>query len=157
MLSPPSLVRSFQVICVVGFLSLLFFFLHDNENLSRWRTSLPSLSSWSSPTTGEHLVRTIETLTDYLFDYPLSEADFGQMSRRTEILAELVQLNNSLSGTTLNSQQKETISSRINRLALSLFPFLPNEDNPLDAVSQNIQVGSRGIVIPVGLSTFRYA
>ena len=146
------LAKPLQLVGVIGLVSLFLvtFLLRDTGTLPTWRTS-------SSPSTGDHLVHTIETLTDYFFDYSLSDADFGEMGRRTEILAELIQLNHSLASTpSTTSLQKETISNRTNQLALSLFPFLP-EERPFDAVSQNIQVGSKGIVIPVGVNTFRYA
>ena len=146
-----SLEKSFQLVGIIGLVSLFLitFLVRDSTTLPVWRTS--------SPNTGDHLVNTIESLTGYFFDYTLRDADFGEMGRRTEILAELIQLNSSLSTTrSLTSLQKETISNRTAELALSLFPFLP-EQNPVEAISQNIQIGSKGIVIPVGLNTFRYA
>lgn len=100
-------------------------------------------------------MRTIESLTQYFVDYNLHDGQFGEMGRRTEILGEWLRLQDELRDS-LTREEIEIVSNSTEQLALSLFPFLPNEQ-PLKSISQNFTPNSKGIVIPVGVKTFRYA
>jgi alpha 1,3-mannosyltransferase len=112
-------------------------------------------ASHPSPPT-EHLLKAIETLSGYLIDYPLGDAHFGEMGRRVEILGDLMKTSQVLASH-LTLEQKEVITTQTESLASSLFPFLPQNQSLLLPGPQSFSSNSRGIVIPSGITTFRYA
>ena len=105
----------------------------------------------SQPTT-EYLVDTIENTSKYFLDYPLGDDKFGEMGRRVDILGDWLRMSVEPK---FNLQEREIITTQAERLAQSLFPFLPQSF--ISTHFGNVSSESRGIVIPSGVATFRYA
>src|SRR6266496_2320313 len=102
----------------------------------------------------EYLIHTIENISSYFIDYPLGDDDFGEMGRRVEILGDWLKPS---MGSYLTDQENQSIKHLAQKLAMSLFPFLPKDRSLLSAGVQSFASESRGIVIPTGLATFRFA
>ena len=107
------------------------------------------LQSWVQHTT---------QLTDYFTAYPLSETEFGQMGKRTQFLKDWMKAVESISS---NVNETTKLSANIQRLALSMFPFIRNPkaetEYHLNKLRSSYVSNSKGIVLPVGLKSFRYA
>src|SRR5271156_1137816 len=114
-----------------------------------------------SPTV-EYLVQTIENMTTYLADYPVSDnSKFAEMGHRTEILYNLLTTRETLAPT-MSSDQKERIDNCTEKFMYSLFPFLSHHGSPLTTFFDTHPAPSnssnlRGIVIPVNTKMFRFA
>ena len=83
------------------------------------------------------------------------------MGKRLQILGDWVDANQTLSGN-IASDQASVLSNHIDDAALSLLPFLrspsnPNDTRALSNLRQSFRPGSKGLVIPTGKLTFRYA
>ena len=107
------------------------------------------------------VVQAIDTLTHYFIDYPVPRSEFGEMGRRVQILLSWIQARDGLSGS-LGKGQRHALESRIDALALSMFPFLKTASNTtstgvLSQLRDSFSPGSRGIVIAAGTHNFRYA
>ena len=107
------------------------------------------------------LLDLVSQTTQYLIDYPLSSSQFGELEKRLQILGRSIESGDALLKQT-TSQVSRALSDKIEETALSLFPFLKNPLSPDDRhVFRNMHnrqtPGSRGVVIPAGKRTFRYA
>ena len=109
----------------------------------------------------EAVAATIKTLADYLVDYPLSDADFGEMGRRVQILQGWIESHKAM---VQHGEvgPAEAVWSNIEAVAQSLFSYLrnpskPNDRAPLSSRLQTMNPGTRGLVIPTGRHNFRYA
>ena len=106
------------------------------------------------------LLHTVSTTSDYFADYPLSSSEFGKMGKRLQVLRDWIEASESLPSR-MTAQEANSLSDRIDGIALSLFPFLrtpsPYSNTSLSHLRQKFHPGSKGIVIPTGQKTFRYA
>jgi alpha 1,3-mannosyltransferase len=98
-------------------------------------------------------------LTDYFEAYPLPESEFGQMGKRVQILKDWI---HTYEGASLKEEERPILSDNIERLALSLTPFLrnpskPEDPQPLRSLRHSFVPHSRGIVISTGQKRFRFA
>ncbi|KAI1990480.1 hypothetical protein LOZ53_001689 [Ophidiomyces ophidiicola] len=103
-----------------------------------------------SPANKGFRVDTLEQIANYFVDFPLSSSAFGELGRRTQILEKWIRLS---------SISRDTVlSTSIEKFALSLFPFLrlPHDSRPLSSLLKRPEKGSKGIVIPVSTSYFRF-
>jgi len=110
----------------------------------------------STHSASEYLVETIESLSQYFVDFPLNDAQFGEMGRRAEILGDWLKKSNDASSS-LTSAQKESLVNQTERLAHSLFPFLPADRSLLVPGPSSFVPETSGIIIPTGRKSFRYA
>ncbi|KAL1959623.1 hypothetical protein VTO42DRAFT_1658 [Malbranchea cinnamomea] len=96
----------------------------------------------------------MELIASYFSDYPLSPSDFGKLGRRIQILGDFIATSGSI-------EMGINLSPSVESIAISLFPFLqqPRNDTrrPFSALFSRHKTGTRGIVIPVGRPTFRFA
>jgi alpha 1,3-mannosyltransferase len=147
------ILRTKSVFSVVILIALILTFLVSSRLFPSHPFHYPT--STISNTT-EVLLQNIESLTNYFIDYPLGDDDFGEMGRRVEILGDLLETSEVLASF-LTPQQKEFISIQTEKIAISLFPFIPQDGSLLSTKFQDFEPGSKGIVIPTGIDTFRYA
>lgn len=103
------------------------------------------------------LVQTIAVTSDYFVDHSLASSEFGQMGRRTQILQRWIEAREQLHGSSAGLARELTDS--IDQTTSSLFPFLrtPRDGDSLSHFRRRFEKGSKGIVIPTGKRTFRYA
>lgn len=125
----------------------------------------PSKSSSSSlPTHSDAaltpFLHTVATTSTYFTDYPLPASEFGKMGKRLQVLQKWMEASQSLSDR-MTTEEANTLRKNIDQTALSLFPFLQNPSQSsktsLSHLRQRFKPGSKGIVIPTGRKTFRYA
>ena len=107
------------------------------------------------------LLNTVSTTSTYFVDYPLSASEFGKMGKRLQVLRDWIEASQGLS-TQLKAEEANTLRDSIDQTALSLFPWLhgPSQSSNASSLShlrQKFMSGSKGIVIPTGQKTFRYA
>lgn len=106
------------------------------------------------------LLHTVSTMSDYSLDYPLPPSGFGKMGKRLRVLQDRIEASESLPDRTME-EETSILRDRIDRTTLSLFPFLrsPSQsfNSSLSHLRQRFEPGSKGIVIPTGQKTFRYA
>ena len=107
-----------------------------------------------SHSASEDLLETIESLSTYFADYPLNDAQFGEMGRRAEILGNWLQKTTSSS---LTPAQQKDLLHQTEAFARSLFPFLPADRSLLLPGPSSFEPETSGIVIPTGTKNFRYA
>ncbi|KAL9577320.1 MAG: hypothetical protein Q9212_006437, partial [Teloschistes hypoglaucus] len=122
----------------------------------------PASSILTSPSQHEtlaELVHTIAVTSDYFADHPLASSEFGQMGRRIQILRRWIEARENLYDSSAGLAKEFTDS--IDKTTSSLFPFLPTPldgpDDTLGHLRRRFEKGSKGIVIPTGRKTFRYA
>ncbi|KAL8660674.1 MAG: hypothetical protein Q9202_006331 [Teloschistes flavicans] len=120
-------------------------------------TSLAAATSVDETLT--HLVRTIATTSGYFVDHPLASSEFGQMGRRVQILRQWIEAREHLQDPSADLARE--LASSIDETTSSLFPFLPTSpdvaDDALSNFRRRFDPGSKGLVIPTGTKTFRYA
>ncbi|MCJ1305338.1 hypothetical protein MMC08_008152 [Hypocenomyce scalaris] len=122
--------------------------------------ALPAATLSSSPS--NEAVRTFNELAQYFIDYPLSDSDFGEMGSRVKILTDWIRTSETLSAS-IDPIKLESLKDYIQQTALALFPFLENPSRqdarnaPLKQLRESYMPKSKGIVIPTGKGTFRYA
>ena len=104
------------------------------------------------------LLHSISTTSEYFVNYPLPPSEFGKMGKRLQVLRDWIEASQNRRMTT---EQAEFLRDRVDKTALSLFPYLhdPNQasDTSLSHLRQRFEPGAKGIVIPTGRKTFRYA
>ncbi|KAB5513240.1 mannosyltransferase putative-domain-containing protein [Coniochaeta sp. 2T2.1] len=128
----------------------------------------PRVSDTSSSNThpvsdGTPLLRDI---AQHYIDFPLNSRPYrnkyGELGRRTRILRDAIAHLESSSSSASSSSEKED-HLLLEQLATSLFPFLlnqpsnPNSTTPLSDLRSTIIPGSKGIIIPTGDRTIRFA
>ncbi|KAL8714591.1 MAG: hypothetical protein Q9220_001539 [cf. Caloplaca sp. 1 TL-2023] len=96
----------------------------------------------------------------YFVNHPLPPSAFGELGERTQILRHGIEANDTLQGQ-LSLEETINLSSAIDNVALSMFPFLRNPSQPhlssISGLRQRVKPGTKAILIPTGKSTFRYA
>ena len=106
------------------------------------------------------LLHTVSTTSTYFTDYPLPASDFGKMGKRLQVLQDWIEASQNLADR-MSAEEAKALHDRIDQTALSLFPFLrdplQSSDTSLSHLRQKFESGSKGIVIPTGKKTFRYA
>ena len=104
------------------------------------------------------LLHSISTTSDYFVDYPLPSSEFGKMGKRLQILRDWIEASEDHR---MTAEQTESLRDYVDKTAISLFPYLrdPNQasNTSLSHLRQRFEPGARGIVIPTGRKTFRYA
>ena len=95
--------------------------------------------------------------------HPLGDEHFGEMGRRVRAMRDWVQFQEA-KRPKLSELQLEILDSEIEAAMLAAFPFLQtptngsrNKTRPFATMRARHVPGSRGIVIPAGRDTFRYA
>jgi len=119
------------------------------------------ISPQSSDSATSQLLKSISTTSKYFLDYPLPSSAFGEMGKRLQVLRGWIDANQTLSGK-LSIYEANVLSHQIDHTALSMFPFLRNladadDTHVLSSLRQGFRPGSKGLVIPTGTGTFRYA
>lgn len=132
-----------------------------SELSSSLKASTPSLSSEFGPNETVQLLETIAETSQYFADYPLPPSAFGEMGKRLQIIRSWI-LSRELLQNQISNSQQEGLTEHIEKATLSLFPFLHTPSQPKDSralynLRQSFQPKSKGIVIPTGTATFRYA
>ncbi|MCJ1445069.1 MAG: hypothetical protein MMC23_005574 [Stictis urceolatum] len=110
--------------------------------------------------TSEYLSNVQETL-DFMLGDPIPSSQFSELGRRLQTLREWISIRDDPSNA-WNSRARANLTSAIERFALVDFPFIRSPKNlidpsPLQTLRSNSVPGSRGIVIPTGKGTFRFA
>lgn len=105
---------------------------------------------------------TTASMADYFIDYPVPAAEFGEMGRRVQLLTEWIALTENESYLTSSKRSMRNVYPILEKLAVSLFPFLHKPENPHDpsalaSLRSTYIPGSRGIIIPTGKGGFRFA
>ncbi|KAI4092331.1 MAG: hypothetical protein LQ344_003576 [Seirophora lacunosa] len=140
----------------------------SHSNLAPIATTLHKNPSEASSditlTHGDHsltqLLENVSATSTYFTDYPLPASEFGQMGKRLQVMQHWIEARQSVSDR-MTLGQADTLRTHIDDIALSLFPFLHNPSQSsytsLSHLRQRFKPGSKGIVIPTGQKTFRYA
>jgi alpha 1,3-mannosyltransferase len=90
-------------------------------------------------------------------NYPLNGSSygdqFGELGSRVRLLREWISISDS---------RGDALDHTIEEVLVSMFPFLhnpskPNDTMPFSSLRKSFTADSRGIVIPTGLDTFRFA
>ncbi|QVM10589.1 hypothetical protein D8B26_005246 [Coccidioides posadasii str. Silveira] len=136
------LIRASTLVVLIILFSLTPFSFLFPFLVSSNRLSLPDLKL--SPNSVS-----LDVIATYFADFPLNYTNFGESGRRIQILQNWVE----------NASGDIAVWTAIEIFALSLFPFLrhPVEKQPLLSLLRRHVPGSRGIVVPVGTSSFRFA
>ena len=104
------------------------------------------------------LLHSISTTSEYFVNYPLPPSEFGKMGKRLQVLQDWIAASENHR---ITAEQAEFLRDRVDKTAISLFPYLrvPNQasDTSLSHLRQRFEPGTKGIVIPTGQKTFRYA
>ncbi|KAF7935130.1 uncharacterized protein EAE98_003175 [Botrytis deweyae] len=110
----------------------------------------------------EYEIKENSLVARHFIKVPVSEDDFGEMGRRTQILTKwLMQIG--VDGNPTTTKAFLEYEAVVEKTIISLFPLiqrgteLPNQ-NPTSFANlrKSFVPGSRGIVIPTGIKTFRY-
>ncbi|KAF7914826.1 hypothetical protein EAE99_010527 [Botrytis elliptica] len=110
----------------------------------------------------EYEIKENSLVARHFIKVPVSEDDFGEMGRRTQILTKwLMQIG--VDGNPTTTKAFLEYEALVEKTIISLFPLiqrgteLPNQ-NPTSFANlrKSFVPGSRGIVIPTGIKTFRY-
>jgi alpha 1,3-mannosyltransferase len=113
----------------------------------------------SSLTTRPEYIDVTGAITDYFEAYPLQTSDFGQMGKRMRVMKDWLEILDT--DTNLKDAQKTVLQTDIERVAVSLIPFLhkPQSDSkhPLQQLRSSFVPGSKGLVITTGKKRFRFA
>ncbi|CAO1598057.1 MAG: hypothetical protein LQ349_008276 [Xanthoria aureola] len=108
----------------------------------------------------KHLLQTITITSTYFIEYPLPASEFAKMGKRLQVLQSWIGASQDLTHQ-VTPEQATALLDRIDKTALALFPFLRNPtksfDSSLSHIRHSFTPGSKGIVIPTGQKTFRYA
>ncbi|KAL8813155.1 MAG: hypothetical protein Q9223_001289 [Gallowayella weberi] len=107
-----------------------------------------------------YLLQTVSTTSSYFIDHTVPASEFGKMGKRLQVLGDWIEASRHLSHE-ITPENQNTLRNQIDQTALSMFPFLHNPSQPsftsLSRMRRRIKPRSRGIVIPTGQKTFRYA
>ena len=106
-------------------------------------------------------IESIANTAQHFIKHPLAISQFGEMGKRVQVVRGWMETHASLSGQ-IPKAQHENLYEHIEKTILSLFPFLQNSSQPkgshaLSHLRQSFQPESKGIVIPTGKRTFRFA
>ncbi|PKS05533.1 hypothetical protein jhhlp_008050 [Lomentospora prolificans] len=105
-----------------------------------------------------NIERTAESFVDSPIRPPYKE-QYGELGQRAQQLRNWMTLAEASS----NLDEKKRLARAAEKAAPSLFPFLrdsprnPHSETPLANLVETIQPGSKGIVLPTGSGTLRYA
>ncbi|KAF4474113.1 putative alpha-1,3-mannosyltransferase MNN14 [Colletotrichum fructicola Nara gc5] len=114
------------------------------------------------PTAWENEAKSIAEKARYFIDTPIRapyKEKFYDVGQRTQIAREWVKFLDSAG----ESDDKQTVQDAVESAIACLFPFIqnspkrPDSTTPFTDVRSSIEAGSRGIVIPTGKGTMRYA
>ena len=104
------------------------------------------------------LLQSISMTSEYFVNYPLPSSEFGKMGKRLQVLRAWIEASENHR---MTAEQAEYLRDRVDKTAISLFPYLrdPSQasDTSLRHLRQRFEPGTKGIVIPTGRKTFRYA
>ncbi|KAL9629308.1 MAG: hypothetical protein Q9204_005348 [Flavoplaca sp. TL-2023a] len=131
------------------------------------QTTSKNLNECSStrPPTGSngavnHLLQSIATTSNYFIDYPLPASEFAKMGKRLQVLRDWIEACQSLRHQ-ITPEQANTLHNHIDDTVLASLPFLRNPTKPsassISHLRESFRPESRGILIPTGQKTFRYA
>lgn len=145
---------------------LFAFWLQSQRDLEN--TSWPSYSHeqtsdtpGSAPNGLAPLLDSVARITWNIINNPSPSSAFAEMGERVQGLRSWLEVKEQKS-VTMARHQMDLLASSIETTAIALFPFLRNPSrrddlNPLENLRQSYNRGSKGIVIPTGKGTFRYA
>ena len=125
------------------------------------KSSNPAASLDLRPGGQVELLKSIAKTSQYFIDYPLAKSQFGEMGERVQIVRSWMKAREDKSYQ-LSKDQLDSLTELIEKTTLSLFPFLQNPSQParshaFNYLQQSFLPKSKGIVIPTGTGTFRYA
>jgi alpha 1,3-mannosyltransferase len=148
----------YMILSSVATLSVFLYLTHLGWS-SRSRpvdTHNPSSSSSATPSLDTLIIPQAQYFMDYPLDGPKYGDQFGEMGQRIQILRNWISVYES------SDSMRDKLDEVVERVLLSTFPFLrnpskPNDKAPFKSLQKSFVPGSRGIVIPTGLGTFRYA
>ncbi|KAL8997324.1 MAG: hypothetical protein Q9169_003358 [Polycauliona sp. 2 TL-2023] len=107
-----------------------------------------------------HFLQTVSTASASSIPDPLPASEFAEMGKRLQVLQNWIETSQDLTGR-LSSEQATILRDNIDQTALAWFPFLrdPTEttDSSFSHLRNGFKPGSKGLVIPTGQRTFRYA
>lgn len=136
-----------------GELGSTFWSFHPNERTPYTTESAPKgLASF---------LNSVSRTTRDIVANPLPPSAFAEMGRRVQVLRSWLEAKEKTSNE-LTRDQIDLLVSGIEKTAISMFPFLHNSSSQdglgaLENMRQRYIHGSKGIVIPTGKGTFRYA
>lgn len=148
--------RLCSTVVSAAFVAILLFGLYS----SRGSIQLDFHNPLASSSPASSLNSLIKPTAQYFLDYPLNGPkhgdQFGEMGQRVQILTDWISLAEA------NGAKAPVTEESIERVLTSMFPFLRNPSKPRDktpfaSLRKSYIPGSRGIVIPTGTGTFRYA
>ena len=123
---------------------------------------VPSINATEQvPVPIAQLLETISQTSQYFIDYPLSLSGFGELGKRLQVLGGWIQSRDALLNQT-TSEQSTALLENIEKTSLSLFPFLKDPLRPANRhvfsdMRNRQRPGFRGLVIPAGKGSFRFA
>lgn len=150
---------------VLIFLLLLFVFVARPRNQrglqDKFWSSNPNESTLDTAQGLASFLNSVSRTTQHIIADPLPPSAFGVMGKRIQVLRSWLEVKEQNSNQ-LNRDQNDLLVSGIEKTAISLFPFLRNSSSPdglggLENMRQRYGHASKGIVIPTGKGTFRYA
>ena len=112
-------------------------------------------------TPADHLL--LDDIVQYFTDFPITtpyKDGFGEQGRRTKILGDCLIWVEKLP---LDAPNKRILQDAVERIAMSLYPFLRgspkklNSHTPLSDLRSSFDTDTAGIVIPTGDKTVRFA
>lgn len=136
-----------RLVARAAFINIVIFFVFKFLRFGVGITSLADVRPLHLPAPSS-----LEVVSTYFLDYPLGYSDFGKFGRRIEILGDFI---------ATSPNENLDLHPAVEQLAASLFSFLlPQQAGtspPLSTLISRHKTGTRGIVIPVGKPTFRFA
>lgn len=150
--------RAGPTLLVFIFISIGVWIIYPSSVVGRVPSGLAAVSGDPA----SDAVRTFNELAQYFIDYPLSESQFGELGSRVKILTDWIQTSEALSGS-ISPNERKSLEKYIQDATLALFPFIENPSKqdarnaPLKQLRESYIPKSKGIVIPTGKGTFRYA
>lgn len=135
-----------------------------------YHLSPPSIAQWRHLKSPEivakegvldETIHSIGELAHTFVQNPLASSQFGEMGKRLKVMRGWLSTQNEISPQ-LTVVQRNGLSSDIESTFSAAFPFLQNPSDssaqkPLEALRRRFVSGSKGIVIPTGKGTFRFA
>ncbi|MCJ1308139.1 hypothetical protein MMC25_001791 [Agyrium rufum] len=124
-----------------------------------WLHRYPLNASWQIPSIVGHDKSDIKALVDvsqYFIDYPVKSDHFAELGKRVQVFRDWITSQDA--GVAVKEEEADVIE----RTIAATFPFIrkpsdKKDNRPFTTLRQRYTPGSRGIVIPAGKGTFRYA
>ena len=107
------------------------------------------------------VVDVIANSSRHFLNEPLSASQFGELGNRVQTMRKWIETKDA-KPSKFTAEQRNDLSQEIDKAVVAAFPFIKSpsttwDENSLDRLRSSFKPGSKGIVIPTGKGTFRYA